>query len=136
MEIPFTTVGYFIAVIFVSVHCIVVLLLTLGREHTGEKYICCYVEEYDQLVFIFHIHISNANTFGCVWTNIDGPRYLDFTNVESKVVLSKSLYEDVLCLGLRDGDGGNGTVTKQTTRAATVANVTMTQTPTSISCVL
>ena len=53
MEIPFTTVGHFIAVIFVSVHCIVVLLLTLGREHTGEKYICCYVEEYDQLVFIF-----------------------------------------------------------------------------------
>ena len=52
------------------------------------------------------------------------------------MVLSKSLYEDVVCLGLRDGDGGNGTVTKQTTRAATVANVTMTQTPTSISCVL
>ena len=75
MEIPFTTVGHFIAVIFVSVHCIVVLLLTLGREHTGEKYICCYVEEYDQLVFIFDFHISNANTFGCVWrvwTNIDG----------------------------------------------------------------
>ena len=53
------------------------------------------------------------------------------------MVLSISLYdEDVVCLGLRDGDGGNGTVTKQTTRAATVANVTMAQTPTSISSVL
>ena len=53
------------------------------------------------------------------------------------MVLSISLYdEDVVCLGLRDGDGGNGTVTKQTTRAATVANVTMAQTPTSISSVM
>ena len=77
MEIPFTTMGHFIAVIFVSVRCIVVLLLTLGREHTGENTFVVMLRS------MTNFHISNANTLGCVcvWTNIDGPRYFDFTNL-------------------------------------------------------
>ena len=77
MEIPFTTVGHFIAVIFVSVRCIVALLLTLGREHTGENTFVVMLRS------MTNFHISNANTLGCVcvWTNIDGPRYFDFTNL-------------------------------------------------------
>ena len=106
------------------------LLLTLGREHTGENTFVVMLRSMTNLLSYFKCkHFVSINQD--IWIlPTSSPKWYYRS-------ISISLYdEDVVCLGLRDGDGGNGTVTKQTTRAATVANVTMAQTPTSISCVL
>ena len=93
MEIPFTTMGHFIAVIFVSVRCIVVLLLTLGREHTGENTFVVMLRSMTNLLSYFKCkHFVSINQD--IW--------ILPTSSPNKVVLSKyiSLYdEDVVCLG-------------------------------------